>query len=228
MMARMTVPDWRTSTRGARVRVAMWLHAEVGTNGVFTKAQLRSAFPSIEQIDRRMRDLRPEGWVIATYREDASLAPDELRLVQLGGPVWDPSYRSKVTSTLSDKERQTIFAADNYMCVYCGVSGGETYVDDPLRTAKLTVSRVPSADGQSIQLATSCDRCHVATRDDAMADDLGPALLALSGEERTRLLGWIRKGARPSSIEARLWARYRRLPLTARLEAQRQLEAQED
>lgn len=224
MIAHMIVPDWKTSTRGARVRVALWLHSEVGANGVFTKAQLRTAFPSIEQIDRRMRDLRAEGWVIATYREDASLAPDELRLVQLGGAVWDPSYKSKVQSTLSDKERQNIFAADGYMCVHCGISGGETYVDDPLRTAKLTVSRVASADGESTQLATSCDRCHVASRGDAVADDLGPAVQALSDEQRTRLLQWIRSGTRSTTSEERVWARYRRLPQAARLEVQRQLE----
>src|SRR3954452_13389047 len=114
MMGVMTVPDWKTSTKGTRVRVALWLHSEVGDGGTFKKAQLREAFPGVEQIDRRMRDLRAEGWVLATYREDRSLEPDELRLVQVGGRVGEPTYRSRQSSTITDKERKAVFAADNY------------------------------------------------------------------------------------------------------------------
>ncbi|WP_347057387.1 hypothetical protein ABC795_11830 [Blastococcus sp. HT6-30] len=221
----MELPDWRTSTKGTRVRAALWLCTEVREGGTFTKAQLREAFPGVEQIDRRMRDLRAEGWVLATYREDRSLSQDELRLVQVGGAVWDPSYRSKVQNSVSDKERQQIFAADDYMCVYCGVSGGESFVDDPLRAAKLTLSRVSSTDGQTTRLATCCDRCHVATRDDAPATDLSAAIEELSDEQRTRLLHWIRTGSRPVALEEQLWARYRRLPHAVRLDVRQQLES---
>jgi 5-methylcytosine-specific restriction endonuclease McrA len=227
MMDDMNLPDWRTSTKGTRVRAALWLLSEVGEGGAFTKGQLREAFPGVEQIDRRMRDLRTEGWVLATYREDRSLSQDELRLVQVGGAVWDPTYQSKAQSSLSDKERQNIFAADDYMCVYCGVSGGESYVDDPLRTVKLTISRVQSVDGQSVQLATCCDRCHVATREDTATADLGPDIGALSEAQRSRLLLWVRNGTRSMAPEERLWAQYRRLPHAARLEVRRHLEAKD-
>ena len=62
-------------------------------------AELRNAFPSVEQIDRRMRDLRAEGWVIATYREDRSMSQDELRLVAMGGRVWEEAYHSRSGAT---------------------------------------------------------------------------------------------------------------------------------
>lgn len=213
----MTVPDWRTSTAGARVRVALWLHSEVGAGGVFTKAQLRDAFPSVEQIDRRMRDLRPEGWVIATYREDRSLAVDELRLVEQGGAVWQRGYRSRTGAAITDKERQAVFAADNYACVYCGITGGEAYTDDALRTAKLTVSRVLPTGGGAAQLLTACDRCHVASRDEAPdVDGLLAGVDGLDQEQRERLRGWVARGARPQSREEQLWARYGRLPMDAR------------
>src|SRR5690349_22430259 len=110
----MTVPDWRTATAGAKVRVALWLASEVREGGIFTKAQLRAAFPNIEQVDRRMRDLRPEGWEILTFQEDRSLEPDELRLKTMGGSVWDPGYRSKAKASVSEKERQAVFLADDY------------------------------------------------------------------------------------------------------------------
>src|SRR4051812_32984771 len=113
------IPDWKTLSAGARTRVALWLIAEVGEGGTFTKSQLREAFPSIEQVDRRMRDLRPEGWSILTAAEDVTLAPDELRLAGVGGRVWEEGYRSRAKGTLTAKERQAIFRADSYQCVLC-------------------------------------------------------------------------------------------------------------
>ncbi len=223
-MTGMTVPDWRTSTAGARVRVALWLHTEVRLQGTFTKSQLREAFPSIEQIDRRMRDLRPEGWVISTYREDRSLGVDELRLVEEGGPVWLRGYRSRATAAITDKERQAVFASDDYACAYCGITGGESFADDQLRTAKLTVARVAPVDGRGTQLQTVCDRCHVAVRDGSSGrEDLLAEADALNETQRRRLRGWIAAGARRQSPEELLWARYRRSPGAERLALEKHL-----
>ena len=137
----MPIPDWRASTAGSRIRVALWLASEIGEGGVFTKSQLREAFPNVEQVDRRMRDLRPEGWKIATYREDRSLEVDELRLIAIGGYVWEPGYQSRASIGLTDQQRQAVLARDGYACIHCGIAGGEQYPDDPVRTAKLTVRR---------------------------------------------------------------------------------------
>jgi hypothetical protein len=211
-----------------RVRVALWLHSEVGEGGAFTKAQLRAAFPGVEQIDRRMRDLRPEGWVIATYREDRSLSSaEELRLVTAGGPVWEQGYRPKTATAVTDKERKGVFEADNYACLYCGITGGEAYPDDPLRTAKLTLARVAHAGGGPAQLATACDRCHVATRDEPpSALRLVESAAALTEPQRSRLRGWVRQGIRPQEPEERLWAHYRRAPAVTRRELEEQLRDQ--
>lgn len=51
--------DWRDGALGTRVRVALWLRDEVGVGNVFSKAALRAAITGAEQVDRRMRDLRP-------------------------------------------------------------------------------------------------------------------------------------------------------------------------
>lgn len=213
----MTVPDWRTSNKGAKVRVALWLHSEVGEGGSFTKQQLRDAFPNVEQIDRRMRDLRPEGWIIATYREDRSLAADELRLVRKGGLVWEPGYRSRQQTAVTDKERKAVLAADNYSCVYCGISGGEPYPDDALRTAKLTLARLEPSDTAAPRLATCCDRCHVGEPQGTSPDQVIGLIAALPEERRQRLSDWIRRGSRDIAPEERIWAQYRRLPHEARL-----------
>lgn len=209
----MALPDWRTSRAGTRVRVALWLASEIGAGGAFTKAQLREAFPGVEQVDRRMRDLRAEGWVITTYREDRSLAADELRLVRLGGGVWEPGYRSKASSSsVSERLRQEVFAADGFVCVYCGIGGGEPYPDDPLRTAKLTIARGQPTDDGSPRLATVCDRCHTRSSEGESAENLMSAISELESASRERLSGWIVRGARERDPLDELWAAYRRLP----------------
>ena len=198
--------------------MALWLHSEVHAGGTFTKSQLREAFPSVEQIDRRMRDLRPEGWVIATYREDRSLAVDELRLVEEGGPLWQRGYRSRACAAVTDKERQAVFAADGYACAYCGITGGEAYPDDALRIAKLTVARVAPLDSGPPQLLTACDRCHVAVRGKLPGwGDLLTQVKALDEAQRRRLRGWVAQGVRRQSPEELLWATYRRSPRAERL-----------
>ena len=147
----MSAPDWRTSGSGTRIRAALWLMDVVGVGNSFTKAELRTAFPGVEQIDRRLRDLRDDGWVIATNREDRSLDPDELRFVSMGGPVWERGYRRPGAPAASRKMRLAVFAADRHTCVVCGVIGGDTFPDDPLRVARLTCQRL-SGDGGSLRL----------------------------------------------------------------------------
>ncbi|MEV6720794.1 hypothetical protein AB0M94_07715 [Streptomyces xanthochromogenes] len=93
------IPDWRDpSAGGGLVRAASWL-MELGENKVFTKRDLREAFPDIAQIDRRVRDLRDYGWVINTSREDSELAQNEQRFVKRGVAVWDPKQRRNTART---------------------------------------------------------------------------------------------------------------------------------
>lgn len=220
----MTLPAWQSSTAGARIRAALWLAEEIGEGGTFRKAQLRAAFPSVEQIDRRMRELREDGWVFATNREDLALASDELRLVRIGGAVWDESYHRARTTSISANDRKATFAADGFACRHCGVAAGEPFADDPIRIAKLSVARssIPKSRG----LLTLCDRCMAADPDSAAgnveavirdAQQLGPA-------EREQLLRWMVRDERERTALDRVWARWRTLPHDLRDQAKRQLE----
>jgi hypothetical protein len=220
----MTLPDWATSTAGSKIRAALWLASEVGVGSTFTKSQLRAAFPSVEQIDRRVRDLRAEGWVIATYREDRSLAQDELRLVSVGGAVWEPGYRSR-SAAATDRERRATLAADGYVCRYCGIGAGEGYPDDPLRTAKLSAAAVPGGDVPA--RITLCDRCLAAAAKPEDASAVIREIEALDAGDRALLNVWVLRDERPRTVPERLWGRYRRLPADARESIRRILQGDE-
>lgn len=223
----LSVPDWRASSAGTRVRVALWLFSEVREGGAFTKAQLREAFPGVEQIDRRMRDLRAEGWHIATYREDRSLAVDELRLVTLGGQVWEPDYRTRQVS-VSDADRSRALQADGYACRTCGVGAGEPYPDDRLRSAKLSVERTNHAEG-GVYLRARCDRCMGVRSGQDVAAEATALALAVAQLPTTKLhdfAHWVAIGEREHGPSEVAWSRYCALPHEARQEIGRQVNAE--
>jgi hypothetical protein len=223
---RVTDPDWRHVRAGTRIRVALWLQSEVGEGGVFTKAQLRSAFPSVEQVDRRMRDLRAEGWRIATYREDRSLEVDELRLLAIGGRVWERGYKSRTEGAISDIDRRKILAADGYACRICGASAGETYPDNLAKVVRLTVQRTSAGGGSELRPRTVCDRCRAGESPSAGPEEEDAILsevAALGSDGVARLRSWIAAGHREVPQEQKIWARYLTLPAGTREEIAKRL-----
>ena len=206
----MTLPNWKTFDGGTKSRVALWLHEEIGPGGVFTKAQLREAFPNVEQVDRRMRDLRPEGWVIHTNSQDVSLDPDELRLVSVGGRVWEKTYRSATISMVTDAERRAVMLRDNFACAFCGISAGEAYLDDPARTAVLTVAR-GREPRQGGALCTVCARCRGASAPFS-AEDVLSELEDLNPNERESFRLWLANNRRIQTPLDQAWLHFLRLP----------------
>src|ERR1700754_3605802 len=106
---------WRDPELGTRVRVAMWLRDEVGVGGIFSKAELRNAITGAEQVDRRMRDLRPAGWGIRTNRDMPSLAPDHLYLAEMGLPVWEREHRAAGLRQVSASTRRFVYERDGHV-----------------------------------------------------------------------------------------------------------------
>lgn len=197
------------------VRAALWLAQEVGEGGIFTKTGLRQAFPGVNQIDRRARDLRYYGWVINTSREDLGLTADQQRLVQIGVAVWDPAERRRhPRPKVSQKARQETLLADDFACRRCGVAAGEPFPDDALRTAKLSVARI-DADG-NLLLMTLCDRCLTSEGTAASGDAVRELACQLHAEDREQLLSWMRRGERRRTKLDRAWSRWRALPASER------------
>lgn len=215
MIGVMNLPDWKTSTTGTRTRAALWLASEIGEGGVFTKAQLREAFPGVEQIDRRMRDLRQDGWIFFTYSQERSLAVDELRLVKIGGHVWEATYKSNVARSASDRERRETLVRDNFACVFCGIGAGETYSDDPARSGQLSVTWCASA-GPAGRYVTTCKRCRNPLSGIDAGDAAYEAAESLNPAEVRVLAEWVSAGYRiPQQID-KTWTLVRRLSRSER------------
>ncbi|MGW2795953.1 hypothetical protein [Streptomyces sp. NPDC001269] len=216
----MAAPSWTDSQVGTMKRAALWLVQEVGEGSVFTKAQLREAFPDVAQIDRRMRDLRDFGWRIDTSREDVSLEAYEQRFVHAGELVWEPGKGSRKAGTaITGTQRRELLARDGHMCRSCGITPGQVFAGT-YETAQLDIARreVRLPDGRTeVQLVAECNRCRVGGR--GLTADLAGVLervRRLPAFERSILAAWVAKDARDFSELEDLWAAFRTLPPEAR------------
>ncbi|MEC4018126.1 hypothetical protein [Streptomyces sp. H27-D2] len=215
------LPSWRDERPGAMVRCALWLLSEVGVGNIFTKAELREAFPETAQIDRRMRDLRDRGWRIDTNRDDPTLRTSEQRFVEKGAEVWKPGQSRAHTTGVSvtATRRLEVFAADDYMCRVCGIAGGDAY-EDGNGIAQLDIARREvrkSAGRTEVELVTECRRCRVGGQgSQADPDKLLGEIRRMSEIEREHFAQWVADDQRDFSTMERLWGAYRRLPAESR------------
>ncbi|MGW4534302.1 hypothetical protein ACWEOI_25495 [Nocardia sp. NPDC004340] len=216
----MNMPSWSDSTLGTMKRVALWLVQEVGAGEMFTKTQLREAFPDTSQIDRRMRDLRDFGWRIDTNREDPMLGAHEQRFVTQGTAVWEPGKGTRRTgTTVSASERHALLTRDGHKCRSCGIGPGEQYPGSFV-ASQLDVARRPVQlpSGETVeQLVIECNRCRVGGR--GLTADLGDVLSRIERlpvYERQMLAAWVSRDARSFSEAEGIWASYRTLPADSR------------
>lgn len=216
----MVMPSWEDTDLSTVKRAGLWLAQEVGVGEIFTKTQLRDAFPNTAQIDRRMRDLRDFGWRIDTNREDPALGSHEQRFVEQGDPVWEPGVkRRKASFTVTAAVRHALLMRDGHKCRSCGIGPGEryagTYISSQLDVARRSV-RMPSGE-IDVQLVIECNRCRVGSRE--LIADLGDVLARIDRlpvYEQRMFAGWVAQDERGFSDAEALWADYRTLPPDAR------------
>ncbi|MFE1797797.1 HNH endonuclease [Streptomyces sp. NPDC059517] len=225
--------SWRNTHLGTRIRVALWLRDEVGEGGTFSKARLRAAIQGAEQVDRRMRDLRPAGWVIKTYRDKPSLQPDQLYLEAMGRPVWEPEHRAAGLRQISTKTRRFVYERDLHMCRRCGIAAGEEYADDPGARGRLTLGHVnphkSGSAGNAEDLITECARCNETvghlTGVQMTKEQVWDRVAALPNRGKRDLLEWMEADRRTLSPAEKAWGMYRQLPAVTREALHRDLEA---
>lgn len=223
--------DWRNAGLGTRVRVALWLRDEVGEGGVFKKQDLRAAIQGAEQVDRRMRDLRPAGWDIKTYRDKPSLQPDQLYLEKIGLPIWEREHRAAGLRQIGAKTRRLVYEKDGHMCRRCGVAAAEAYPDEPGSHARLSLGHVnPHKSGSGAapeDLITECARCNETVRHltgvQMTQEQVWDRVKELPASQKKLLLDWMTRDARPVSRTEKAWGLYRQLPAVVRDQVQQDL-----
>jgi hypothetical protein len=226
------IPIWQDARHGAMKRSAHYLFTVVGVGNVFHKAQIREAVPGREQVDRRIRELRKFGWVIRTYRDLASLAPDELLLEAAGDHIWTPGYKSTRAPGLNQAKRRAVFDRDGNRCVVCGIGAGEEYPDTPGEHARLTIGHLVPQGRQGRDdpdnWRTECARCNEPAKHltGAPVDTnlLAAKIRELPRADRQRFLDWIKTGRRQFSNVETLWTQYRQLPAPTRKQIEETLE----
>lgn len=227
----MALPAWDDPSlkAGTMIRGALWLMQEVGEGNTFTKADLRAAFPTVSQADRRVRDLRDYGWVLHTNTDDASLLAEDQRFVSAGAAVWDADARraASLQVRLSAKEKQAVMKRDGFMCTVCGISGGEPYIDDSNQSAVLSVVRrevVAEGGDEAVDWVVACKRCTKGfDGSPARADHALQQIRDLDPGDKLRLQRWMARGRRGSTPLERAWNAWRQLPAAARDEIRDQL-----
>jgi len=198
-------PNWDDGdfNAGTMVRGGLWLVQVIGEGNIFTKDDVRKAFPTIAQADRRIRDLRDYEWKILTNTEDASLSNNEQRFVAAGIPVWESGARRAATpSRINSKQRAAALKAANYQCLYCGVSAGELYPEDSQLTAVLVVTSNTTQNAVVI-----CRRCHAGRPQNAnfSGPDVLRELNQMNATELRQFGSWVQRGKRGVTRLDRAW-----------------------
>ncbi|QLY33301.1 HNH endonuclease [Nocardia huaxiensis] len=208
------------------IRVASFI-ANVGVGNRFTMKQLNASVPDVIQTDRRMRDLREMGWRIDNYKTNASLAPEEYLVREIGVRIDQGEKRpANQRRSIAGAKRRRIFERDGGACRICGVAGGQEFPDAHGHKAVLTIGHiVPKDRGGSDNdenLQIECQRCNEQSRNNIQSPpdpaEVLTAIRNLKGGHKTKkqVVGWMLSGKREISDAERAFGNWWRLPYDQR------------
>jgi hypothetical protein len=168
-----------------RVIIGRFLRQVVGEGGTFKIQDLIRAVTAATgeeyvEIDRRLRELRQVDWQILSYKSDARLSRNQLKLVKIGQPVDEPGWKWPREHRCTARVRRAVFERDGSKCTICGIADGQPYPDKPTRLARMTVGRVrPGSHGGAYTVTNckvECANCNEGTQDRYdYGEDLGNA-----------------------------------------------------
>ncbi|WP_090774197.1 HNH endonuclease signature motif containing protein [Nonomuraea maritima] len=173
-----------------------------------------------EHLNRRLRNLRPDGWDVPTNKDDRTLPVGTYRLDAKG---WHPALGPRPKrDAVSAGQRRRVFDRDDRRCVVCGVGNGEPYPGEPNSRAALTVGhRIPRELGGSTELdnlQTECKRCNEPVRQELglpeTLAELLPDVRRLRTQELRTLLSWLQAKHRIRNRVDTVYDRARQLSAT--------------
>ena len=136
-------------------------------------AYLQSKFPEkvntkelekvakISDYQRRIRELRAEGWQVYSHHDDLNLKPGEYRLAERGkrkGYEFGPRIDAKT--------RIRVLQRNGYTCGACGRCAGDDDPISPGRKVRLNVDHIdPNGPGTDENLRVLCSACNQGKQD---------------------------------------------------------------
>jgi 5-methylcytosine-specific restriction endonuclease McrA len=220
---------WRNPAHGAKKRVAHYLHSVVGEGNSFDVDSLRDAIrkpdgSGVDEVDRRMRELREVGWRIRNYKDMTALAPNQLHLEKVGDHIWEPGYRTARRTTLSARDRRAVYERDGHRCAVCAIDFGTEYphlleAGQHVKARPTIGHWVPRERGGTDDLSNLRPECHLCNEQsrNLTGTPVDPKLvrrkiLELKKDDKRRLASWLDMGRRTFSDLDIVWAELNQLP----------------
>lgn len=224
------VPYWKLKINpggkgpfGGEKRLAAYLWFNVKVGETFTMRQLREELgddgvpEKAEHLNRRLRNLKTQGWNFRSYKDQFGQAIDEYVLEEKGNKLWLGERTKRPTISVALKRQ--VYERDHNRCVICGVGAGEPYPGEPGTAARLTAghrtaeARHGAASLDNLQ--TECSRCNEPSRDTPPHPEvLGEVMAAvkqLGAADKAALLTWLESGYRHRNKVDLAYDRTRRL-----------------
>ena len=216
-----------------RAAAFLWFEREIGET--FSMRELREALgedespDAAEHLNRRLRDLRGQGWRFDSYKNREGQATDIYLLVEKGARTWMGERR--ISEVVSAAVRRQVLDRDHNRCVVCGVGAGEPYPEIAGSLARMTIGHRRAgarvADTSPDNLQTECSRCNEPAGDDLpdpeRLDAVMAAVVRLGAGDRRTLLAWLESGYRHRSRLDSIYDRTRRLSPSDREQAKERL-----
>lgn len=195
---------------GAERRIEAWLAFNRSPGEMFTTSELRSVLGeddvpnNQEHFQRRLRELRKDGWEIPSVKYDRNLEVGYYRLDAIG---WHPGLgteRPKKASAVDAVTARRVLDRDGHRCVLCGIGSGEPHPRNSDRPAVITVGHVKpgfhAGKGDISNLRAECAICNEPLRADAAQpptyEELLSAMRNLRTAELREIARWINAGHR--------------------------------
>jgi hypothetical protein len=181
---------------------------------------LRAAVPDVNQVDRRMRELRtaePTPWIIHSSQSRRELPADTYLIERIGS--------DKIPKRVSGRVRREVIEAAANRCQVCGIGAGEKYTDFPGEYARIQLGHwVAVEQGGSrtdrSNLRAECHRCNGGIRNQTGGvtgrTSLESRAAALKRADLDRLLSWLERNRRDAEGAERLFYEANQLPPSER------------
>jgi hypothetical protein len=165
--------------------------------GVVLNSDELSKIGNISEWARRVRELREEGWDIATDKDEASLKPGQYILRSSAPAKPRPSF----DRAISKKTRAFVLDRNGFTCQMCGAEAGSEVPGRPGTRVRLhmghVIDRHHGGTDEANNLRALCSRCNEGLSDLALPRPAWTQLLTqvrrATREDQLRVLDWLKR-----------------------------------